>query len=81
MESLVLCPEELCLGPSGCLRLVSPLLGLSPTSPADLTIWTADSVDKGTRFLPWKGTSGGDKLPVFNKLPDFDVSTNSKSFN
>ncbi len=100
MESLVLCPEELCLGPAAQLP-VSPaaaaaaaaaaagggsltpaaaaaaLLGVSPPpcGSADLSIWTADeAVEKGTRFLPWKGTVRSDKLPVFEKLPEFDVS-------
>ena len=69
MESLVVCPEELCLGP---VRL-TPLLGLSPP-PADLSIWTNENIEKGARFLPWKGTVRSDKLPVFEKLPEFDVS-------
>ncbi len=69
MEALVLCPEELCLGP---VRL-SPLLGISPP-PAELSIWTSDSLEKGSRFLPWKGTVRSDKLPVFEKLAEFDVS-------
>lgn len=73
MESLVLCPEELCLGP---VRLTAPLLGVSPP-PANLSIWTGDAVDKGARFLPWKGTVRSDKLPIFDKLPEFDVSPTS----
>jgi hypothetical protein len=81
MESLVLCPEELCLGP---VRLSGensssdgqPGGGLANPglSPADLTIWTTDHVEKGTRFLPWKGTVRSDKLRVYDKLPEFDVS-------
>ena len=72
MESLVLCPEELCLGP---VSVDSPsAIGISPP-PADLTIWSSEAVDKGTRFLPWKGTVRSDSLPVFDKLPEFDVSS------
>lgn len=72
MEAQVLCPEELCLGP---VRPIAPILGLSMSmQQADLTIWTTETIDKGTRFLPWKGTLRSDKLPVFEKLPEFDVS-------
>ncbi len=85
MESLVLCPEELCLGPATRLpaaaaaaapaAAAAALLGVSPPPcGADLSIWTAESVEKGTRFLPWKGTVRSDKLPLFEKLPEFDVS-------
>ena len=71
MESLVLCPEELCLGPC---HLTSNLIGVSPPA-ADLTLWSAEALEKGSRFLPWKGTVRSDKLPVFDKLPEFDVSS------
>ena len=67
METLVLCPEELCLGP---VRL--PSVGFAPGTP-DFTIWTTGDVEKGTRFVPWKGTVRSDKLPVHDKLPEFDV--------
>eukprot|EP00095_Tigriopus_kingsejongensis_P006908 maker-scaffold126_size328755-snap-gene-2.11 protein:Tk06908 transcript:maker-scaffold126_size328755-snap-gene-2.11-mRNA-1 annotation:"zinc finger protein" len=68
MESLVLCPEELSLAP-----VISNLLvGVSPP-PADLTIWSIESLEKGNKFLPWKGTVRSDKLPVFDKLPEFDI--------
>ena len=71
METLVLCPEELCLGP---IRLTaSGIVGLSPVA-SDFSIWTNTDVEKGTRFLPWKGTVRGDKLPVYDKLNEFDVS-------
>jgi hypothetical protein len=71
METLVLCPEELCLGPT---RLTaSGLVGLSPVA-SDFSIWTNCDVEKGARFLPWKGTVRGDKLPVYDKLNEFDVS-------
>ncbi len=63
MEALVLCPEELCLGPAA-----------APGAGENLSIWTNESVEKGTRFLPWKGTVRSDKLPLFDKLPEFDVS-------
>ena len=97
MESLVLCPEELCLGPPpvqsaaetsapnppprGLLGLTNPvqpgLNGINSTNNdggEQLTIWTSEAVEKGTRFLPWKGTVRSDKLKVFDKLPEFDVS-------
>ena len=71
METLVLCPEELCLGP---VRLTaSGIVGLTPTT-SDFSIWTSGDVEKGTRFVPWKGTVRSDKLPVHDKLPEFDVS-------
>ena len=74
METLVLCPEELCLGPA---RLTpSSLMGLSPTCASEFSIWTSGDLEKGTRFLPWKGTVRSDKLPVHDKLPEFDVSVN-----
>ena len=74
METLVLCPEELCLGPA---RLTpSSLMGLSPTFASEFSIWTSGDLEKGTRFLPWKGTVRSDKLPVHDKLPEFDVSVN-----
>ena len=74
METLVLCPEELCLGP---IRLTaSGIVGLSPVA-SDFSIWTNTDVEKGSRFLPWKGTVRGDKLPVYDKLSEYDVS---KSF-
>ena len=72
MESLVLCPEELCLGPVPGGSSANTI-GISPP-PADLSIWSSESVEKGTRFLPWKGTVRSDSLPVFDKLPEFDVS-------
>ena len=71
MESLVLCPEELCLGPARITT--SSLVGLSPMA-SEFSIWTAGDLEKGTRFVPWKGTVRSDKLPVHDKLPDFDVS-------
>ena len=72
METLVLCPEELCLGPA---RLTPPgLMGLSPSFSSEFSIWTSGDLEKGTRFLPWKGTVRSDKLPVHDKLPEFDVS-------
>jgi len=59
METLVLCPEELCLGP---IRLTaSGIVGLSPVA-SDFSIWTNTDVEKGTRFLPWKGTVRGKVL-------------------
>ena len=73
METLVLCPEELCLGP-GRLTVPSGLMGLSPAFASDFSIWTSGDLEKGTRFLPWKGTVRSDKLPVHDKLPEFDVS-------
>ena len=76
METLVLCPEELCLGP---VRLTaSGIVGLTP-STSDFSIWTSGDVEKGTRFVPWKGTVRSDKLPVHDKLPEFDVSLNLNS--
>ena len=67
----MLCPEELCLGP---VRLTaSGIVGLTPTT-SDFSIWTSGDVEKGTRFVPWKGTVRSDKLPVHDKLPEFDVS-------
>ena len=72
METLVLCPEELCLGPA---RLTAPgLMGLSPSFASEFSIWTSGDLEKGARFLPWKGTVRSDKLPVHDKLPEFDVS-------
>ena len=71
METLVLCPEELCLGP---MRLTaSGIVGLTP-SASDFSIWTSGDLEKGTRFVPWKGTVRSDTLPVHDKLPEFDVS-------
>ena len=76
METLVLCPEELCLGPG---RLTpSGLMGLSPAFASEFSIWTSGDLEKGTRFLPWKGTVRSDKLPVHDKLPEFDVSMSFK---
>ena len=76
METLVLCPEELCLGPG---RLTpSGIIGLSPAFVSDFSIWTSGDLEKGTRFLPWKGTVRSDKLPVHDKLPEFDVSMSFK---
>ena len=69
MESLVLCPEELCLGPAAARVQVGV------DTSAEFSMWTNEAVEKGTRFLPWKGTVRSDKLAVYNKLPDFDVST------
>ena len=72
METLVLCPEELCLGP---VRLTaSNIVGLAPPTASDFSIWTSGDLEKGTRFVPWKGTVRSDKLPVHEKLPEFDVS-------
>ena len=72
METLVLCPEELCLGP---VRLTaSGIVGLTMPATSDFSIWTSGDVEKGTRFVPWKGTVRSDKLPVHDKLPEFDVS-------
>ena len=72
METLVLCPEELCLGPG---RLTpSGIMGLSPSFASEFSIWSSGDLEKGTRFLPWKGTVRSDKLPVHDKLPEFDVS-------
>lgn len=71
METLVLCPEELCLGPG---RLTpSSLIGLGPAFASEFSIWTSGDLEKGTRFLPWKGTVRSDKLPVHDKLPEFDI--------
>lgn len=71
METLVLCPEELCLAP---VRLTaSGIVGFTSTT-SDFSIWTSGDLEKGTRFVPWKGTVRSDKLPVHDKLPDFDVS-------
>ena len=39
------------------------------------SIWTSGDLEKGTRFVPWKGTVRSDTLPVHDKLPEFDVST------
>ena len=67
----MLCPEELCLGP---MRLTaSGIVGLTP-SASDFSIWTSGDLEKGTRFVPWKGTVRSDTLPVHDKLPEFDVS-------
>ncbi|CAB4065462.1 Zinc finger protein 700,Zinc finger protein with KRAB and SCAN domains 3,Zinc finger protein 846,Zinc finger protein 792,Zinc finger protein 84,Zinc finger and BTB domain-containing protein 49,Zinc finger protein 613,Zinc finger protein 684,Zinc finger protein 235,Zinc finger protein interacting with ribonucleoprotein K,Zinc finger protein 732,Zinc finger protein 697,Zinc finger protein 677,Zinc finger protein 670,Zinc finger protein 880,Zinc finger protein 264,Zinc finger protein 790,Zinc finger protein 6 len=63
MDSLVLVPEELTLSPSQRNNLVPP----------DYGIWNSVELDKGTKFLPWKGTVRSDKLPVFDKLPEFDI--------
>ena len=46
---------------------------------AEFSMWTNEAVEKGTRFLPWKGTVRSDKLAVYNKLPDFDVSNTTIS--
>ena len=70
MESLVLCPEELCLGPAAARVQVGV------DTSAEFSMWTNEAVEKGTRFLPWKGTVRSDKLAVYNKLPNFDVSPN-----
>lgn len=67
----MLCPEELSLAPV----VTNAAVGISPP-PADLTIWSIEKLQKGNKFLPWKGTVRSDKLPVFDKLPEFDVSTN-----
>ena len=68
----MLCPEELCLGP---VRLTaSGIVGLTMPATSDFSIWTSGDVEKGTRFVPWKGTVRSDKLPVHDKLPEFDVS-------
>ena len=76
METLVLCPEELCLGPARPVAPpAGPFAGLSPIPPAsEYSIWTSGDLEKGARFLPWKGTVRSDKLPVHDKLPEFDVS-------
>ena len=73
METLVLCPEELCLGPGRVTP--SGLMGLHSSFASEFSIWTSGDLEKGTRFLPWKGTVRSDKLPVHDKLPEFDVST------
>ena len=70
MESLVLCPEELCLGPA------ASRVQVGVDTSAEFSIWTNEAVEKGARFLPWKGTVRSDKLAVYNKLPNFDVSPN-----
>lgn len=64
----MLCPEELSLAPV----VTNAAVGISPP-PADLTIWSIEKLQKGNKFLPWKGTVRSDKLPVFDKLPEFDV--------
>ena len=78
METLVLCPEELCLGPSR-VQMPPPVPGFpmltGQAGGSDYSIWTTGDLEKGTRFLPWKGTVRSDKLPVHDKLPEFDVST------
>jgi len=66
----VLCPEELCLAPVK----VMAAFGVSPPADGNLSVCAAEDVDKGARFLPWKGTVRSDKLAVFDKLPHFDVS-------
>lgn len=72
----MLCPEELCLGP---MRLTATgIVGLTPSS-SDFSIWTSGDLEKGTRFVPWKGTVRSDKLPVHDKLPEFDVSYSHKN--
>ena len=68
MESLVLCPEELCLGPAAAR------VPVGVDTSAEFSIWTNEAAEKGARFLPWKGTVRSDKLAVYNKLPEFDVS-------
>ena len=68
MESLVLCPEELCVGPAAAR------VALGVEASAELSVWTVEAAEKGARFLPWKGTVRSDKLAVYNKLPEFDVS-------
>ena len=72
MESLVLCPEELCLGPA------ASRVQVGVDTSAEFSIWTNEAVEKGARFLPWKGTVRSDKLAVYNKLPNFDVSPRAK---
>ena len=75
METLVLCPEELCLGPAKPVAPpAGPFAGLTPITTCNYSIWTSGDLEKGTRFLPWKGTVRSDKLPVHDKLPEFDVS-------
>ena len=52
----------------------SGIVGLTMPATSDFSIWTSGDVEKGTRFVPWKGTVRSDKLPVHDKLPEFDVS-------
>jgi hypothetical protein len=70
MDTYVLCPEELCLGPT---RLEATGIVSLPSLPSEYSIWTNCDVEKGTRFIPWKGTLRGDKLAVYDKLSEFDV--------
>lgn len=80
----MLCPEELCLGPATDRALLpNAMMAIGLTNNnisggndgSELSIWTNEAAEKGTRFLPWKGTVRSDKLAVFNKLPEFDVSS------
>lgn len=74
METIVLCPEELCLGPTRFPHQANQALPGFPHVTSEYTIWTSGDLGKGTRFLPWKGTARIDMLPVLDKLPEFDVS-------
>ena len=64
----MLCPEELCVGPAAAR------VAVGVEASAELSVWTVEAAEKGARFLPWKGTVRSDKLAVYNKLPEFDVS-------
>lgn len=70
METVVLCPADL------CLRAAAP--GPHPSAPGphpgrDLSVWTAAEVEKGTTFLPWKGSVKAEVLPPFLRLPEYDL--------
>ena len=68
METVVLCPPQFSLGPSLSSSASSACLGTK-----DLSLWTTSSVDKGAQFQPWKGTVKAEFLPIFPKLPQFDL--------
>ena len=65
METVVLCPADFSLCPATISHGILPC--------RELSVWTSTEVDKGTQFLPWKGSVKAEILPPFLRLPEYDL--------
>ena len=63
-----MCPPQFSLGPPSPSSAPSACLGTE-----DLSLWTTSGVDKGAQFQPWRGIVKAEFLPIFPKLPQFDL--------
>ena len=66
METVVLCPADFRLQPAS----IQPPHDLVPR---ELSVWTASEVEKGSTFLPWRGSVKSEVLPPFLRLPEYDL--------